>query len=45
MNEKGFVTAKLAYLKYLELVLDSVGVKSSNKLKVAVEPILSTRVR
>lgn len=38
------LTAKLAYLKQLEHLLGSQGVKSSHKLRVSVEPILDSRI-
>lgn len=44
MTEKGYLTAKLAYLKMLEVLTDSKGVKSRNKLSISIEPVFESRI-
>lgn len=45
MSEKGHKTAKLSYLKMLELLLNSGGVRTSEKLQIGLEPFFESRVK
>jgi len=45
MSEKGQKTAKLSYLKMLELLLNSGGVRTSEKIQIGVEPLFESRVK